>query len=368
MRIIQIKTNNKDNNYPILIGSGILNVLPKKIKSLCPKTKKIALIIDKNVPRKFIYKLRKVLKRYQVFIYYFNSSEKSKSLSSINNLLEKLLKNNINRSDLIIGVGGGILGDVTGFLASILKRGVNFINIPTTLLSQVDSSIGGKTGVNSKFGKNLIGSFFQPKIVIIDVEFLDSLPNREIICGYAEILKHAVIKDKKFFNWLKLNTKKIFKKNKKYLIYAINKSCKIKLHFVDKDLNEKYLRMNLNYGHTFAHAIEAKNSYSKKINHGEAVLIGMVLAAKLSYEKKLCSQKTLSELIQIYKSNNLNFKLNKYFKNKDISQILNYMTNDKKNDDEKINFILLKNIGKTTTPGKYKFPVKMVKKFLLKTI
>ena len=368
MRIVQIKTNNKDNNYPILIGSGILNVLPKKIKSLCPKTKKIALVVDKNVPKKFTSKLKKTLKRYQVFIYYFNSSEKSKSLNSINNLLEKLLKNNISRSDLIIGVGGGILGDVSGFLASVLKRGVNFINIPTTLLSQVDSSVGGKTGVNSKFGKNLIGSFYQPKIVIIDVEFLNSLPNREIVCGYAEILKHAVINDKKFFYWLKLNTKKIFDKNRKSLIYAINKSCKIKLYFVNKDLNEKNLRMNLNFGHTFAHGIEAKNGYSKKINHGEAVLIGMILATKLSYAKKLCTQNTLNELTEIYEKNNLNFKLNKYFENKDISKILNFMINDKKNDDEKINFILLKNIGKTTTPGKYKFPLKEVKKFLIKTI
>ncbi len=147
--------------------------------------------------------MKQILRRYEISIFYFTANEKNKSIKTANFYLEKLLKNNFNRSDLIIGMGGGITGDFTGFVASIFKRGINFINIPTTLLSQADAAIGGKTAVNSRYGKNLIGSFYQPKFVLNDTEFLKSLPRKEIICGYAEILKHSIIKDKKLFNWLK---------------------------------------------------------------------------------------------------------------------------------------------------------------------
>ena len=143
----------------------------------------------------------------------------------------------------MISVGGGITGDVVGFVASIYKRGINFINIPTTLLAQVDSAIGGKTGVNSNYGKNLIGSFYQPKLVISDTSFINSLPKKEMICGYAEILKHSIIKDKKFFEWLERNTRLILEKKSKELIYAIKKSCEIKMYFVNQDVNEKNMRM-----------------------------------------------------------------------------------------------------------------------------
>ena len=200
-----------------------------------------------------------------------------------------MLSKNFNRSDLIIGVGGGITGDVAGFVASIFKRGINFINIPTTLLAQVDSAIGGKTGVNSKYGKNLIGSFYQPRLVINDLSFINSLPKKEMICGYAEILKHSIIKDKKFFNWLTKNSKAVLGKKSKELAYAIKKSCEIKIYFVNQDINEKNFRMILNFGHTFAHAIEVKNNYSSKITHGEAVLTGMILETILTDIKKICS-------------------------------------------------------------------------------
>ena len=174
--------------------------------------------------------------------YNFEASEKTKSQRTVDFLLNKLLSKNFNRSDLVIAIGGGITGDLVGFVASIFKRGLNFISIPTTLLSQVDAAVGGKTGINSSYGKNLIGSFSQPKLVISDTSFLKSLKKKEMICGYAEILKHAVINDKDFFNWLKLNTKYIFSHISKKLIYAIKKSCKIKKYFVDKDVSEKGLR------------------------------------------------------------------------------------------------------------------------------
>ena len=274
MKKYEIKIKNSNFEYSIIIGENILGDLKKRIKFLCPKTKKIAFIIDKKVPVKFKRILKKELQNYELTFLPFSASEKTKSIKYVNFYLEKLLVRNFNRSDLIIGVGGGITGDVSGFVASIFKRGLNFINIPTTLLAQVDSSIGGKTGVNSKRGKNLIGSFFQPKLVISDTAFLKSLPKKEMVCGYAEILKHSIIKDKNFFNWLKSNTKFLLSKEKSKLIYAIKKSCLIKKYFVNKDVNERNLRMKLNFGHTFAHAIEAKNNYSNSITHGETVFMG----------------------------------------------------------------------------------------------
>jgi 3-dehydroquinate synthase/shikimate kinase/3-dehydroquinate synthase len=292
----------------------------------------------------------------------FVSNEKSKSLKKTNFYLNKMLSKNFNRSDLVIGLGGGITGDLAGFVASIFKRGINFINIPTTLLAQVDSAIGGKTGVNSSRGKNLIGSFYQPKLVISDTSFLNSLSKKDMICGYAEILKHSIIKDNKFFYWLKKNTKNILLKKSKELTYAIKKSCQIKIYFVNKDINEKNLRMILNFGHTFAHAIEVKNNYSKKITHGEAVLSGMILATKLSVVKKVCRLKTFEEIQFIYKSNNLDYTFKKYSKQKEIKSLIPYLANDKKNNDDKVNFILLKKIGKTTLPNKFKISINNLKK------
>jgi 3-dehydroquinate synthase/shikimate kinase/3-dehydroquinate synthase len=272
-----------------------------------------------------------------------------------------LLANNFNRSDIIISVGGGITGDVTGFVASIFKRGINFINIPTTLLAQVDSAIGGKTGVNSSYGKNLIGSFYQPRLVISDTDFINTLPKKEMISGFAEILKHSIIKDKNFFSWLEKNTKSVLAKKAEELIYAIKKSCEIKIHFVNQDVNEKGMRMILNFGHTFAHAIEVKNNYSKSTTHGEAVLSGMILATRLSVIKKICSPKTLSQIKNIYIKNDLSFAYKKYSHPSSINKLIPYLKNDKKNNDDKINFILLKNIGKTALPNTSKISIKNLK-------
>ena len=362
MKTHQIKFNSYPDNYSIIIGSGVLGLLPKKIKLLCPKTKRIAIFIDRKVPKKFMQFLKQKLKRYDLIFFNFNANEKSKSFKTANFYLEKLLFHNLNRSDLVLGVGGGITGDVIGFVSSIFKRGINFINIPTTLLAQVDSSMGGKTGINSHYGKNLVGSFYQPKLVLSDTSFLQSLPKREIICGYAEILKHAIIKDKKFFGWLKKNSKNIFKKNLSSLSYAIKKSCMIKIHFVNKDVNEKNLRMILNFGHTFAHAIEIRNNYSTKVSHGEAVLSGMILESRLSYLKKICNIKTVNELQSVYEKNELSYTYKNYSDIKSINKLIPFLKNDKKNEDEKINFILLKAIGKTALPNKNKISSQKLKK------
>ena len=367
MKNQEIKLKTKNHKYSIIIGKNTLKVLPQKIKSLCPKTKKIALIVDSNVPNKFKYELKLKLKNYNLLFLSFKASEKNKSINVINYYLKILLSKNFNRSDLIIAVGGGITGDVVGFISSIFKRGINFINIPTTLLAQVDSAIGGKTGVNSEYGKNLVGSFYQPKLVVSDTSFINSLPKKEMICGYAEILKHSIIKDKKFFNWLKKYSRFIFEKRTKELIYAIKKSCEIKKFFVSRDSNEKGLRMILNFGHTFAHAIEIRNNYSKNITHGEAVLTGMILATKLSVAKKVCLPKILGQIKNIYKNNNLDYTYKNYSQTSSINKLMPYLKNDKKNDDNKINFILLKNIGKTALPNKSKISLKNLKK-TVKTI
>ena len=363
MRTQEIKFTDKFNKYSLYIGENTLNLLQKKIKFLFPKVKNIGLIIDKNVPSKFKLKLRNKLKKYNVVVISFDANEKNKSLPVVNSLLNTFLLKNFNRSDLLIGVGGGITGDVSGFVASIFKRGINFINIPTTLLAQVDSAIGGKTGVNSTQGKNLIGSFYQPKLVLIDTVFIRSLPRREMICGYAEILKHSIIKDKNFFNWLEKNTSFLLNKKTDKLIYAIKKSCEIKMHFVSKDVNEKNMRMILNFGHTFAHAIEAKNKYSKKITHGEAVLTGMILAIKLSILRKRCDFNILEKVLKIYNKNKLTYVLKNISNHKWIKSLIPYLKNDKKNNDEKINFLLLKKIGETELPNKFKISIKNLEKY-----
>ena len=360
-KIIQFK--GKEHSYSIIIGKNVIKLLPSKIKLLCPKAKKIALIIDKNVPAKFKKILKKILKNYNLLFLSFDASEKNKSIKVVNYYLKILLSKNFNRSDLVISVGGGITGDVTGFVASIFKRGINLINIPTTLLAQVDSAVGGKTGVNSTYGKNLIGSFYQPKLVISDTSFITSLPKKEIICGYAEILKHSIIKDKKFFIWLKKNTDSIFKMKAQELTYAIKKSCEIKIHFVNQDINEKGLRMILNFGHTFAHAIEVKNNYSKKITHGEAVLTGMILAIKLSVLKKICNYETLKKVQNLYLENNLDYVLRNISNPNWIKSLIPFLKQDKKNDDENINFLLLKKIGKTDKPNKFKMSSSQLKKY-----
>ena len=361
MKKNKIKILKTKANYSIIIGNNTLNLLKKKIKLICPKTRKIVLVIDKNIPKKFKIKVKKILNNYELISYEFLPNEKLKSFKRVNYLVEECNRKNLNRSDLIIAFGGGIIGDYASFVASIIKRGVNFINLPTTLLSQVDSSVGGKTGVNSKFGKNLIGSFYQPKLVISDVSLLKSLPSREMICGYAEILKHSLIHSRKFFNFLKLKSNQIiFERNLNLIALAISESCKIKLFFVNKDAKEKNVRMILNFGHTFAHALEAKNKYSNKLNHGEAVLVGMMIATKISRMKKICSRDTLSQLETIYNDNLLLKNLSRYMRKKEILKSINFMKNDKKKDDEKISLIFLRKIGTATAPGDFKYSIKQL--------
>ena len=232
-----IKTNSE--KYPIFIGKNLITKISSLMVNNSIKSKKCLLVVDRKVPKKFISEIKKKLRNKKIFLFNFNANEKNKNQTTINSILEILLNKNFSREDSLLAIGGGITGDVGGFAASLFKRGLHFINIPTTLLAQVDSSIGGKTGVNSKYGKNLIGSFYQPKLVISDIDTLKTLNRREIVCGYGEILKHSIISRKK-----------------------------------------------LNFGHTFGHSFEASLGYSKRLNHGEAVILGMMMALKFSLRNK----------------------------------------------------------------------------------
>ena len=257
-----------------------------------------------------------------------------------------MLKNNFQRNDCLISIGGGITGDVSGFASSIYKRGMKFVNVPTTLLAQVDSSIGGKTGVNSAHGKNLIGSFYQPNLVLSDTDFLKTLPKREIICGYAEILKHSLILEKKNFTFLNRNASKILKIKSPFIEKSIIQSCKIKKKIVELDEYEKNLRKILNFGHTFAHSFEATLNYSKKLNHGEAVLLGIVSAITFSLKIKLLSKVDYLKIKNHFIKYNLPDNISNYFTQKDLKKLILFMKKDKKNTSNLINLILLKKIGK----------------------
>ena len=333
---INIKT--KNNLYSVNIEK---NSIIKNIKKIIIKNKKVVFLIDKKVF--YIFKKLTNYKKQNYII--INCSEKIKNFKNYADLSEKILKVGIDRNSTIVAIGGGTLGDLSGFIASTILRGVNLILIPTTLLSQVDSSVGGKNGINTKSGKNLVGTFYQPKFVIIDPSILSTLPKRELLSGYAEIVKHSIINDVNFFDWLNINSKKIFKLDNNTLSKAIYKSILIKRKYVLKDEKEKlknhHSRAILNFGHTFGHALEKYYKFNQKLTHGEAISIGMIIAAKLSNKLGYLSLNDFDKIKKHFEFNKLPVKdINMY-----NTKIFNIITKDKKNLDGKINFVLLKSIG-----------------------
>jgi len=345
MKPIKLKIYTKSQKYPIIIGSNLVSNLSNIAKNNSVNFKKCLLVIDKNISKKIISKIKNSIGKKKLYIYIFNANEKNKNQNSVNKILDILLKQNFSREDCLISIGGGITGDVSGFAASLFKRGLKFINVPTTLLSQVDSSIGGKTGINTKYGKNLIGSFYQPHLVISDIQFLKTLPKREIICGYGEILKHSLIANKKIFNYLNKNSEKVLSLTSPFIEKTIYESCKIKKNVVEKDEKERGLRKTLNFGHTFAHAYEASLGYSKKLNHGEAVILGMKTALNFSFKNNLLKKKEHNLIVNHISNSNLPSKINKFFYLRDLNKILSFMLKDKKNNSDKISLVLLKKIG-----------------------
>jgi len=353
MKQTRLNILTKTEKYPIIIGSNLTSSVSKILKLNSIYFDKCLIVVDKRVPKKFISNIKRSFKNKKIYVLFFNASEKNKNINSVNKIIEILLNKNFSRSDVLISLGGGITGDVSGFAASLLKRGLKFINIPTTLLAQVDSSIGGKTGVNSKYGKNLIGSFYQPSLVLSDIQFLKSLSKREIICGYGEILKHSLIDNKKFFSFLNKNLKKILSLSSPFIEKAIYKSCKIKKKIVERDEKEIALRKVLNFGHTFGHSYEASLGYSHKLNHGEAVILGMKTALYFSLKENMLSRSEYKLIINHIDNSGLSSSIKKYFSIKDLNKILSFMIKDKKNNSEKINLVLLKKIGKPVFNNQY---------------
>ena len=359
-----VKTNSE--KYPVLIGRNLIENLSNVFKQNSISCKKYLLIIDKKIPKKITSKVTKSLKGFEIYKYTFDASEKNKNQKSINKILNILLKKNFTRNDCLISIGGGITGDVSGFAASIFKRGLKFINVPSTLLSQVDSSVGGKTGINTTEGKNLVGSFYQPKLVISDIQFLESLPSRELVCGYAEILKHSLIFDKKFYSYLNRNIHKIIKLQSPQIERTIYESCKIKKLIVEKDEKEINMRKILNFGHTFAHAYEASLNFSKKLNHGEAVILGMRSALRFSLERKIIAKKEYSFVLNHFDNSKFPFSIKDYFTLKDINKIIFFMLRDKKNVSNKIKLMLIKKIGGPIIEKEFSY--KIIKQFLKKNL
>lgn len=265
--------------------------------------------------------------------------EEYKNLDTVSNIYNNLILNRMERSSPIIALGGGVVGDIAGFAAATYLRGVPFIQIPTTLLSQVDSSVGGKTGVNHPRGKNLIGAFYQPRLVLIDSNVLKTLPQREIKAGLAEVIKYGIIKDASLFSFLEKNHQDILKLGSS-IDYAIERSCEIKADVVEKDERESGLRVILNFGHTFGHAIETLTDY-KEFKHGEAVAIGMNMAARFSYKMGICSHDTYQRIKNIIEM----FGLPAAPPQIEPDRFIKAMETDKKAAGANLRFVLVKNIG-----------------------
>ncbi len=366
MKPIKLIIRTKTEKYPVLIGKNLVENLSSLFNQNSINCKKYLLIIDKKIPNKIISKVTKSLKKFDLFKYAFEANEKNKNQKSINEILNILLKKNFTRNDCLVSIGGGITGDVAGFAASIFKRGLKFVNIPSTLLSQVDSSVGGKTGINTTEGKNLVGSFYQPKLVISDIQFLESLPSREIVCGYAEILKHSLIFDKKFYCYLDTNIQKILELESPHIEKSIFQSCKIKKSVVEKDEKELNVRKILNFGHTFAHAYEAGLNFSKKLNHGEAVILGMRSALSFSLEKKIINKKEFDFVSNHFNNSKFPISIKTYFSLKDVDKIISFMMRDKKNISNKIKLMLIKKIGGPIIEKEFSY--KIIKKFIQKNL
>ncbi len=269
--------------------------------------------------------------------------EAAKSLPGIHELSNNLFERMVDRKTLLVAMGGGVIGDLTGFAAAIILRGLDFIQIPTTLLAQVDSSVGGKTGINSIFGKNTVGAFHQPRLVLADVSTLESLSSREMKSGYAEIVKYGLIQDASFFEWCQANGKKLLSGDAATRIQAICKSCECKAQIVAEDECEAGKRALLNLGHTFAHALESVNGYGGALLHGEAVAMGTVLAFRLSAEMGLCSPDAAEAVFSHFQD--MGVPLKPPPMSYEIEQLMAFMEQDKKARDGKLTLILARGIG-----------------------
>lgn len=342
-----IKVNVK-NPYEIYLETSLSNHVSSLIK-LYTNEQKIVIIVDEVLKQNHLPKFIKSLKKqgFKPNILLLKASEKNKSMKSVNNLCNKILKLSINKNTPIIAFGGGIIGDIAGFCASILYRGLPFFQIPSTLLAMVDSSVGGKCGVNTKYGKNTIGSFYQPNAVFIDVSLLETLSERDYKSGYAECLKYALLFSENYFNYLDAHDKLFLTKNHDYLTNIIKNSCGFKAKVVEEDeLETKDIRYLLNLGHTFAHAFETYNKYKPNLTHGEAVAIGLLLAFRLSNFLNLTQIENYDKIKHHIDKIGLPSNIKQVIKKIKPADIINLMKGDKKNASNTLTLILAESIGK----------------------
>ena len=335
-------------SYDIHIGAGLLRSCAPFLSKLLTRPF-VAIVTDEKVAQVHLENLTQTLD--SAGISYVTKimppGEASKSFTGLETLVDWLLDNKVERQDMVIALGGGVIGDLTGFAASTLRRGVRFTQIPTTLLAQVDSSVGGKTGINVPQGKNLVGAFHQPSLVLADLDVLQTLPDREFRAGYAEIVKYAAICDRPFFDWLESNLDALKNRDIQALSYAIAKSCQTKADIVAQDEKEHGARALLNLGHTFAHAYENLTGYSDNLLHGEAVGLGMAQAARLSVDLGLCPETDAQALVNHLASVGLPISQTDVKGGPfEATNLVNAMAQDKKVSQGVMTFILMKAIGK----------------------
>ena len=334
--------------YDIHIGAGLLRSCAPFLSPLL-KRPFVAIVTDENVAQAHLENLTKTLDSAGIshVTKIMPPGEASKSFTGLETLIDWLLDNKVERQDMVIAFGGGVIGDLTGFAASTLRRGVRFTQIPTTLLAQVDSSVGGKTGINVPQGKNLVGAFHQPSLVLADLNVLQTLPDREFRAGYAEIVKYAAICDRPFFDWLESNLDALKNRDNQAMSYAIAKSCQTKADIVAQDEKEHGARALLNLGHTFAHAYENLTGYSDNLLHGEAVGLGMAQVAHLSVDLGLCPETDAQALVNHLASAGLPISQTDVKGGPfEATNLVNAMAQDKKVSQGVMTFILMKAIGK----------------------
>lgn len=336
----KIKINLSQNSYEILIGKNTIEFLINEIDRRAEYDKLFS-VIDRNVLNKHHAKLRLNLlnhKNHSGF-YEFQSEEKLKTFPSARKILSSMIENKLGRRSLLLAIGGGIAGDIGGFAASIYMRGVKYVQVPTTLLSAVDSSVGGKTGINFAETKNIIGAFHQPILVLVDIEFLKTLPQRELVCGLGEIIKYAFITDVSFYNYIEDNIDGVLNLDDKVLTKIIYESIKFKANIVMSDERETGIRKMLNLGHTFAHALEIEHNHTLK--HGQAVIAGIACSLFMSYKLGLIDGMQLEKYVRLISRFKPHIKLRKL----NHDRIYTIMQRDKKISDGKVKFVLIKNIG-----------------------
>ncbi len=330
-----------DRSYSILIAEKNLAELGQQLVRL-NFPRRLAVISNAKISKLYGQQVKSVLESAGFSLLEINlpDGEEYKTLKTLELIYDALIEANFDRGSGLLALGGGVIGDVVGFAAATFLRGVPFVQVPTTLLAQVDSSVGGKTAVNHPLGKNLIGAFYQPSLVLIDVETLDTLEAREVAAGFAEVVKYGVIRDYDFFCWLEKNVSELAKLNKKALISAIKRSCQIKSDIVEVDEKEGSIRAFLNYGHTFGHAIEALAGYGEW-KHGEAVAVGMVVAAKISQSQGMCSLDDVQRITQLLQA----FKLPTEPPEFPLKDYLAAMQRDKKVNQGTLSLVLNQGIG-----------------------